>query len=241
MKNKKSKARLSNLDDVLFLNKNTILLNQKGNQYSYINDNNECLYEKIINKETIWKQKIQKNEIYLAQLDRNKSTKQEYWKWKREREKNNDHSKNININSSDDSVDPITIGNIDKKERFLGILVKWNKNNNDQENKNFHDPKKIDDDKTICWKKVCDHVFAYESIKEWFLNPNFNGCPICRAGQDILSLKRNNNDAVNNYFNEEEQEENIFEAVDNGNLEKIKRKLLGDKHIELYMLLENYI
>jgi len=144
----------------------------------------------------------------LAKLDRYKNKNHEFWQWKRDHENNND-----------DAMDPITITTIDKKELFLGIFIEWNCNNNiesttKEKNNNIF---------IHCWKKLCDHVFAYESIRQYFLQPNFNGCPLCRSGQGkLLKQKLRRQETFQYNDNEEEKYENVWEASEKENLERIK-------------------
>lgn len=161
---KKSKARLSHWEDVLVWNRKTILLNRYGNEYQYVQEK-ECFYEIVITNNgtrTKIEKELEPNEIYVAKLDRSKNQRS---------------LENLNglwiFGEEDNNVDPITQEEIKNDIEYLGILVviakKENHNNNN------------------CWEPICNHVFDYDSLKEWILSDSFTGCPICRAGRHLTN------------------------------------------------------
>lgn len=230
LKIKKSRAQLENLMDVLVWNHETELMDQKGKKYIYIeknnNDNNsDCVYEKINgNNNNNNKVKLIPNKIYLAKLDRRKN----------KRTRNN--MDGIWLWKNHDNIDVILNEEIKNNIKYIGILVIKNTNENNNNNK--------------CWKAICNHVFDYDSIKQWITSPNFNGCPICRAGKEYTIVT----DIITNNYQEEEIEliseeilnQALMEAILEKDIERIKylieeeninvNAIIGDNEITPLMI-----
>lgn len=226
---KKSQGIYNNLSTeplVIIWNQKTLLLDQNGNKYIFTSkgENNGTLYKKKQkqnqnNYDDYVKyvmEPIDRNIIYLAQLDQEKNKKYNqssyyYWRW--------------NDNNDSENVDTIAFKKMDEEhhEKYFGIFVQFNSNYKKD---------------GFCWKKLCNHTFVYDNIKTLFLRTKFKKCPACKYETDKKRTKNNvvmkNQEKNNNNHDddEEDDEEEILEASRNGNLEKV-RFLVEQKNVDV--------
>lgn len=155
----------------------------------------------VINHNSGIRTKIEKelepNKIYIAQLDRSKN--------KRSLGNGMD---GLWIFDNKDNIDPITQDEIKKDIEYLGILIVI--------------VKKEENLRHSCWEPICNHIFDYDSLKDWIQSDSFTGCPIFRAGRPLTNTRYVIGAGLMMESEETTVEDELFNAVRDGDLNLVQ-------------------